>query len=567
MLSKFETKMNEVKKLLLNCIGRSAAMIWASAKTYYSGTLTALLVVCTALVAQGQTDLAVESDVKQVTVFLNRAQVVREIKARVGAGETNLILPGLTARLDQQSIQVSGAGNVVIMGIQHNQNYLDEAEMPGKLKVLQDSLEYQVARLTEEQNRKAILLKEEQLMEANQKIGGTQQNLTVAELRAMADFFRSRMADIGSEKIKSDEKVKDLNEKITKLKRQIEEERGFYTQNTSEIVVHVSSKVSTPVTLEVSYIVSNAGWYPVYDLRAVDTKSPVELNYKANVFQHTGEAWENVKLTLSTADPALGGQKPELYTWYLDFPRPMPVSKQDNAARSRGFAVAPADAEMDVKMTAESLSEYVSTIQTSLNTEFSIALPYTVASSAKPTVVDISRHDVQAAYQYAATPKLDRDAFLLAKATGWEAFSLLPGEANVFFEGTFVGKTFIDPNNIKDTLSLSLGRDKRIVVQREKVKDFSARRTIGSNQRDRYTWEISIRNTRNGPVKITIEDHVPVSQNSQIEVTVDDTGGAKYTAETGRLVWELNVQPNETKKLRYGFEVKYPKDQVIPGLE
>ena len=104
-------------------------------------------------------------------------------------------------------------------------------------------------------------------------------------------------------------------------------------------------------------------------------------------------------------------------------------------------------------------------------------------------------------------------------------------------------------------------------MQREKVKDFTSRRTIGANRRDRYTWEISVRNTRNEPVKITVEDHVPVSQNSQIEVTVDDTGGARYTAENGKLVWELSLNANETKKVRFSFEVKYPKDQVIPGLE
>lgn len=548
--------MNIVKRIFLNMIGRAA---------------TVVVMLTMAFSATAQTDVAVDSEIKQVTVFLSRAQVVREIKARIAAGESNLVLGGLTAELDPQSIQVSGTGNTVIMGIQHNQNYLDEANLPAKLKVLQDSLEYYVARLTEEQNQKAILEKEEQLMEANQKIGGTQQNLTVAELKAMADFFRSRMSDIGIAKIKTDKKIKETNEKVAKLKRQISEQRGFLARNTSEIVISVSSKAATSATLQVSYIVSNAGWYPVYDLRATDTKSPVELNYKANVFQQTGEAWENVKLRLSTANPALGGKKPELYTWFVDFPRPMPLAGRAAGVMIRGNKSirqeADAPAEIEEVYDLESVSNYVSIIQTSLNTEFDISLPYTVASTPKPTVVDVARHQVEAVYQYATTPKLDGDAFLLAKATGWEEYSLLPGEANVFFEGTFVGKSFIDPNNIKDTLAFSLGRDKRIVIQREKVKDFSSRRTIGSNQRDRYTWEISVRNTRSEPVKITVEDHVPVSQNSQIEVTVDNTGGAKYTAENGKLVWEVSLQPNETKKLRYGFEVKYPKDQVVPGLE
>jgi uncharacterized protein (TIGR02231 family) len=532
-----------------------------------SFAMVVFFVFAVAFSATSQTVTVVDSKIREVTVFMNRAQVVREVKTRINPGETNLVIGGLTSALDPQSIQVSGTGNVVILGIQHNQNYLDEANRPPRLKQLEDSLEYYTARLTKVQNDKGILEKEEKLMEANQKIGGTQQNLTVAELKAMADFFRSRMSDIGAAKIEADKQIKDINEKIERLKKQIAEQRGMLSRNTSEIVVSVSAKTATQATLEVSYVVNDAGWYPVYDLRATDTKSPVMLHYKANVFQQTGEPWENVKLTLSTANPAQGGQKPELYTWYLDFPRPMPL--MEKAVRYRGAAAAPraADSAQMADADFESVANYVSTIQTSINTEFEIALPYTVASTPRPTVVDIASHEVPATYRYATTPKLDRDAFLLARVTGWEAFSLLPGEANVFFEGTFVGKTFVDPANVRDTLDVSLGRDKRIVVEREKVLDFTSRRTIGANRRDRYTWEISVRNTRNEPVKITVEDHVPVSQNSQIQVTVDDTGGARYTQEDGKLVWELSLNPNETKKVRFSFEVKYPKDRVIPGLE
>jgi uncharacterized protein (TIGR02231 family) len=130
-----------------------------------------------------------------------------------------------------------------------------------------------------------------------------------------------------------------------------------------------------------------------------------------------------------------------------------------------------------------------------------------------------------------------------------------------------VGKSYIDPNNIKDTLSVSLGRDKRIVVKREKLKDFTSRKLIGTNRRDSYAYEISVRNTKNEVVKLTIEDQVPISQNNQIEVTVTDTGMAKYNKDTGKLTWPLTLQPNETKKVTYKFEVKYPKDQSIAGLD
>lgn len=533
-----------------------------------------LVLIGLMLFAEAQTLKQVDSKISRITVFLNRAQVTRELKTRVEAGRTNLILSGLTANLDQQSIQVSGKGAITILGINHNQNYLSDHNRPKSLQVLYDSLEFYRKQLLQEQHQNEVLSKEEQLLLSNQKIGGTNQNLSVNELKAMADFYRTRLSEIGNGKIKVDERIKVIHERTTKLKQQIREQNDLYNRNTSEIVVSVSADAATAVELEVNYIVVNAGWYPVYDLRAANTRSPLQLNYKANVFQSTGEEWKNVRLKLSTANPSLGGVKPELFSWYLDFYQPYVKALQGRAAGVQvQRTMKPQDKEeiqvefdIEVPEEAATISDFTQTIQTSLNTEFDISLPYTVSSASKPTLVDIRNHEMKAEYLYSTAPKLDQDAFLLARATGWEEFSLLPGEANVFFEGTFVGKSYIDPNVIKDTLSVSLGRDKRIVVKREKVKDFTTRRTIGSNIREAFAWEVSVRNTKNEAVKILVEDQVPVSRNSQIEVTVLDVDGAKYNKDTGKLVWEMNLQPNETKKVVFKYEVKYPKDKTISGL-
>ncbi len=400
------------------------------------------MLVCS-LPAMGQTEKQVDSKITEVTVFLNKAQVTREVKARLDAGKTSLNLPGLTSQLDPQSIQVVGKGNLVILGIAHQQNYLNEMNMPKSLRVLKDSLELLQRQVTTEQSQKEILNKEEQMLLSNQKIGGANQNLTVNELKSMADFYRSRLGDIVIARNKYDEKIKKLNERIVKINLQINEQNELYRTNTSEIVINVMAE------------------------------------------QRTGEEWKNVKLKLSTANPAEGGVKPELYPWYLDFYNPIVYPKNADGRKQKSYAPAMraeaavvADEEM---AEVQSLSQYVVTTQTSLNTEFEIALPYTVASAAKPTLVDIRNYEVKATYNYSAAPKLDRDAFLLAKATGWEEYSLLPGEANIFFEGTYVGKSYIDPNSTKDTLTFSLGRDKRIVVNREKVKDLTSRSTRRSD--------------------------------------------------------------------------------------
>ncbi len=535
--------------------------------------LLATALSVSALVAAGQNEKPMDSKITNVTVFLNKAQVTREVKTRLEAGKTNLVITSLTSQLDPQSIQVSGKGSFVILGISHQQNYLNEFNMPKGLKMLKDSVESLQKQLMLEQSQKEILNKEEQMLLSNQKIGGTTQNLTVAELKAMADFYRSRLGDIVSSRMRQDDKIKKINERMVKLNNQINTQNEMYARNTSEIVVSVSAEVATAVDLDVNYVVANAGWYPIYDLRAVNTKSPVQLSYKANVFQSTGEEWKNVKLKLSTANPTQSGLKPELSSWFLDFYQPIAYSLQGKASgvvirSAKMYDKEEAKMSMDAMPApaAESVADYVSTIQTTLNTEFDISLPYSVMSASKPTVVDIRNYEMKSDYTYSVAPKLDNDAFLLARATGWEEFSLLPGEANIFFEGTFVGKSFIDPNNIKDTLSVSLGRDKRIVVKREKLKDLTSRNFIGSTKKENYTYEISVRNTKAENIKIMVEDQIPVSQNSQIEVSVQEMGGAKFNKNTGKLVWELELKPNETRKLLYKFDIKYPKDRQINGL-
>ncbi len=519
-----------------------------------------------AISANAQRELRVDSKITNVTVFLTRAQITRDIKTRIEAGKTEIVITGLTSQLDPQSIQVAGKGVFILLGTSHQQNFLSDFNQPKAIKVLKDSLLFLQKEAGLTQTQKEILNKEEQLIISNQKIGGTTQNLTVIELKAMADFYRSRLGEIATLRIKYDEKIVKLSERQLKIQQQLNSQNELFNRNTSEIVVSVSADVATSVDLELNYIVDNAGWYPIYDLRAINTKQPIQLNYKANVQQSTGEDWNNVRLKLSTTNPSLGGLKPELNPWFLNFYQPMARYEMKRSAPAMMKNDVAAPIETDKAKEAEMVSDYVATIQTSLATEFDISLPYSVASSAKPTLVDIRKYDVKADYLYATAPKLDNDVFLLAKITGWEEYNLLPGEANIFFEGTFVGKSYIDPNNVKDTLSVSLGRDKRIVVKREKLKDLTSRNFIGSTKKESYAYEISIRNTKAESIKIIVEDQLPISQNTQIEVNTIDLGGAKFNKDSGKLVWELELKPNETRKLTYKFEVKYPKDKQVSGL-
>jgi uncharacterized protein (TIGR02231 family) len=524
----------------------------------------ALLTMLISYSAVAQNDMLVESRISHVTVFLDKAQVTREIKTRISEGETNLVLSGLAAQLDPNSIQVAAKGNFTMLGFHHQQNFLRDMATPARIKMLQDSLSLLQDKITFENMEKEILNKEEQMLISNQKIGGANQNLPVNELKTMAEFFRARLHDIAVARLRRDNNVKTLNESMAKVQKQIQAQNELTSRNTSELVIRVSAKSTTEADLVVDYIVGNASWSPLYDLRAANTREPISLFYKANVVQRTGENWNNVRLTLSTGNPSVGAVKPELQPWRLEFYNPDYYRAVKKAA---GRQAAPTAAPSEVSAAeAETIADFVTVEQTAVNTQFEISLPYTVASAAKPTTVDIGRHELKAAYRYAVTPKLDPDAFLIAASTGWGDLNLLPGEANIFFQGTFVGKTFLDPEVIKDTLSISMGRDKRIVVNREKVKNFNSHAVIGLNQKQEYAFEINVRNNQSQPVSITVEDQIPVSGNSDIEVSLSDAGGAKFTPVDGKLVWQLTLKPNESRKIAYRFEVKFPKDKLIAGL-
>ena len=527
------------------------------------------------LMAICQNQIKVESRINEVTVFLNQAQLSREIKAKIQPGNSQIVLKGLSAYLDAQSIQVTGTGDAVITGVKHQQNYLADQEMPGEVKILKDSVNYYDDQIKGSKDMIDVLTKEESMLISNQVIGGKDKNITVIELSAMSDFYRKRLIDI--RKLKHDEEgeIKYNTRRLAVISSQLNELQKFYRKNTSEIIIDVQSNQTSNINLLVSYIVGNAGWQPLYDIRSAGVNSPMQLGYKANVYQNTGVNWDNVKLNLSTTNPTLGGIKPELLRWYLDFPNPL---MYQNALRGKAAGVQlksePAvvydNNEMEMVMDkleeVVTVADYTQTVQTSLATIFNISLPYSIPTSGKPVAVDIQSNSIDAHYVYSAVPKLDGDVFLLAKIADWGNYNIMPGEANVFFEGAYVGKTYINPGRSGDTLNLSLGRDKRIVVERKRLEDFTSSKLIGTNKKESYAFEIMVKNTRNTPVELIIEDQIPISKNNEIEVEVLDVSGANYDNVEGKLTWPLKLKAGESKSVRYMFEVKYPKNKEVYGL-
>jgi len=194
---------------------------------------------------------------------------------------------------------------------------------------------------------------------------------------------------------------------------------------------------------------------------------------------------------------------------------------------------------------------------------FDITALSSLPSDGKVQTIEIQRTTTPADYKYVTIPKLSPLAYLTGNITDWAEQNLIGGEATLYFENTFVGKSYLNVNQLKDTLTVSLGTDNSILVKREKRQDFTSRKVLGSNKTETYSFLITVRNNKTNPVRITVNDQIPISSNSGIEVDAVELTGGKHNSQTGEIKWDLDIKPQETRQLILTYSVKYPKDKTI----
>jgi len=333
----------------------------------------------------------------------------------------------------------------------------------------------------------------------------------------------------------------------------------------------VSTKTATTCELTISYLVNQASWTPYYDLRIKDINNPVTFGYRATVVQNCGEIWDKVRLVLSSGNPTRNGVKPDITPWYLSFyepaPAPMPMKMMSNKAYDMGDEPreeAVMATAMGMKRDKNELSLTPSNLRNNETTaEFEVANLSTIPSDNNPYNVSVADFTLPATYTYQSVPKLDKAVFLSAGITGWEAYSLQDGMANLYFEGTFVGSTYLSTRDASDTVNILLGRDNGISINREKQKDFSSTQMLSSQRKDTRTWVITVRNNKSQKADITVNDQIPLSTNSDITVEPGDLSDASYNDKTGLLTWTFTLQPKETKKITFNYSVKYPKKSKV----
>src|SRR5690606_27334430 len=489
---------------------------------------------------------------------------------------------GLSPYMDEKSIQVKADGDFTILSVNHKFNFLDELKRDqtlDSLNTLHQELERKAIR---EQARLAVLGEKQSLLNENKMLGGQASGATMTQLKQALDFYEISLTAIKEEEIRTDKRIADMLKQQEKITHQLKEQQNRKILPSGEIEIRVSADRQVQGKFAVTYLVSHAGWFPKYDIRVKDVNSPLTLTYKAEVFQHTGVDWKNVKLKFSNGTPNQTGLMPELQPWLMNFARHTILANNPALYGSRGPAIAsvrgkvvdqsgeaipgvnvvvkgttigtvtdgsgsysitlpnpetplvfsfvgyvtkelvPTGSEMSVQLLEDvsQLSEVVVTaygvtgraagvqirgaasykpttqpiitrfVENQTTVEIEVEDPYTIQSNGEKLVVELKQYDIAAEYQYYAVPKIDKDAFLMARIVSWDQYNLLEGEANLYFEDAYVGRSLLNAKALTDTLSISLGRDKNIVIGRVKVDQYTQKRFIGSNRTESRGFRI-----------------------------------------------------------------------------
>jgi uncharacterized protein (TIGR02231 family) len=531
--------------------------------------LVLILVIGVFINSYADTEKDIKASIKQVTVYPDRAQVIHETSLELTAGKSLLKLGGLSPYIDAQSIQVKGNGDFIILSVNHQNNYLENLEDLPEVKNIRSQIEALQLKIEDEKAAISVLKEKEAFLVANRAILVKETTFSVEQLKSVMDLYTNNMDQVTNSVLKKNRLIKDYEKQIAALQKQIADRFGKQQLPSGEISVSVSSEKPVSGKLTFSYVVGNAGWYPSYDIRVDDITKPVTLFYKANVFQNTGVTWKDVKMSFSNATPWVSGDVPELNPWFIDYYVPVPEPRirglasgeyQKSARAVSEIAVMDSVEEMNL---AEAPPIAVEKQVGETTVTFDITEPYTLQSDGKVQTIEIQRTTTPAEFKYVAVPKLSTSAYLTGNITDWAKQNLIGGEATLYFENTFVGKSYLNVNQLKDTLTVSLGTDNSILIKRDKRKDFTSTRVMGSNKTETYSYLVTIRNNKGNTVKLTVNDQIPISSNSGIEVNATELSGGKHNFQTGVIRWDLEIKSQETRQLILTYSVKYPKDKTV----
>ncbi len=566
--------------------------------------LTGIVLSCAPSFAQnisGEKPDTVRADatISNATVYFGYgAEMTHASKVTVGTNTRIIVISQLSTSIDANSLQISVPEDVALMSQRYAVFYPTPPPVV-KLKEV-ERLEDSISLLQKDISRldNLIVIDQEILTKTGLLIESTVNNsgnktISSDELLKLLEYYNGKIEKSKTNIYNNKQAIAQLNMKIADIRKRINlinSVTPVKQKPYGQVFLQVMCKRAGEIPVELSYYTNNAGWTAMYDVRVNSKTNKVKLVYKASLTQTTGIDWKKTKLTLSTGTPNFGVTAPVLTPWYLQLYVPGLYSDlqrramQGNAARNiiqsygddeKLAEVVVTDAagqykvktQKDQTIDPSTLDQYTTLNSGQLNINYEIDLPYDIASDGQLNSINIKEQQIDCVLKNYAVPRVDKEAYLLAEVADWQNLDLLPGDANIIMDDTYLGKSSIDPNTTADTLNLSLGRDKRVAVKRSLVKEQSSLKTSGKDAKQVFTYEILVKNNKVSDVNLLLKDQFPLSTIKEVEVKLEDEGAAMINTETGVLTWKIDLKPGESKKVRFSYSVKYPKDKKIVNLK
>ncbi len=542
----------------------------------------------------------VKSDITEVTVYAQGAQVKRKASYSIKPGVTKVVIDGVSPHIDPNSLQVIASGSkVIIIDSKYSIFYPkpEEVKLDGlPLKVrrdinkLTDSIEQISFEIQQIQDKIDVYQATKSILQNNGTMKSQGKvNDSIQLLQQAIDYYTLKMLEINKNLTVQKKNRTDKNQLKAEMNKRLQKLRNF--QNDAKlnpkpkgpshrITVTLSSKESSNGRMIFSYLVSQAGWTPLYDMRADVTSGNINMNYKAQVHQNSGVDWEGVKLNISTNNPYQNKTMPTMHPWYLNYnnyqlkEKERAQKKNLEIVRNSNYGSTPQPVQEvledavytnsnGVAYNAKTTADFTTVVDHMISAEFQIDLPYDIKSNSEQHMVLIKNMNIPAQYRYYTIPKLDQQAYLIAELTDLADLQLVPATANIFFDGSYIGETYLNPSQLDDTINFSLGKDPNIIVRRTLMKNECKEKIVGSNKERTMSYNIEVRNLKSAEVEIIVLDQVPITTNPEIEIDVIDKDRAKYTEKTGNLEWKLKIKPKEKKSINFKYRVEHNKDMQI----
>jgi uncharacterized protein (TIGR02231 family) len=528
---------------------------------------TLLLAGCSMLISLASlaqiTQKEVKSEITEVKVFLIGSELKRTGKVNLNPGTTKLLFPHLSTKIEKESIQANFGDNVKIVNVESSLQVVRSGRKDTlRIAGFRDSILVYQKKMRKIKSQLATYEGEMETIESNKIIKNSEGGTTVAELEKLSDFYRKRLGEINQRIFEYNEELTNYSEKIRMMTDSVSAGLKYKENKWTDITITVHTSRALTADYELKYLTGGSGWSPTYDIRVKDVLSQIDMEYKAKVINQTEEDWNNVKLSFSSAMPTESQEAPDLEPWLLNFDnrkdyegklnefRPNTINKAEALKRSGNISLPEGVEFAEVEL---SLVDF----------EFKTEGEYTIPSTGNSFMVSITNYNLPVTFKYVAIPKVDKAAFLVAEVTGWESLNLIEGPTNIYFRGTFMGKSYLKPQYANDTLNISLGRDNKVIINRVKVEDAKGEKLIGTNKWEEFNYKISVRNTNPGNIKFTLYDQVPVAQDDDIKVEILDISNAEQDPYSGRLKWKFDLASKQANEFSVHFAVKYPKNKEL----